>query len=198
MKLRRYKWFLKGFLPRWYKLKHRWKLWWFEEHGNVRWGKTAYISGKATLSARSPGSIEIGEEAHIGDYVQLLAKGGPIRIGRRVSIHHFSVICGNGGLTIGDNTAIAYGVVIIPANHIFADPDRPIKDQGLSELGVEIGRDVWIGSHVTILDGVKVGDGAVIAAGAVVNKDVPPYAVVGGVPARILNYRKEPAPAESL
>ena len=54
---------------------------------------------------------------------------------------------------------------------------------------VEIGNDVWIGTRATILDGVRVGDGAIIAAGAVVTKDVPPYAIVGGVPAKVIKYR---------
>ena len=54
---------------------------------------------------------------------------------------------------------------------------------------VEIGNDVWIGARATILDGVKIGDGAIIATGAVVTKDVPPYAIVGGVPAKIIKYR---------
>ena len=58
-----------------------------------------------------------------------------------------------------------------------------------SSKKVIIGNDVWIGSHALILGGVKIGDGAVIGAGAVVTKDVPPYAVVGGVPARIIKYR---------
>lgn len=54
---------------------------------------------------------------------------------------------------------------------------------------VEIGHDVWIGARATILDGVKIGDGAVVAAGAVVTKDVPSYAIVGGVPAKVIKYR---------
>ncbi len=54
---------------------------------------------------------------------------------------------------------------------------------------LKIGNDVWIGANVLILDGVTIGNGAIIAAGAVVTKDVPPYAVVGGVPAKIIKYR---------
>ena len=61
-----------------------------------------------------------------------------------------------------------------------------------------IGNDVWIGRNVIILDGITVGDGAIIAAGAVVTKDVPPYAIVGGVPAKLIRYRFSPEIIESL
>lgn len=54
---------------------------------------------------------------------------------------------------------------------------------------VKIGNDVWIGTRAMILDGITIGDGAVIGAGAVVTKNVPPYAIVGGVPAKIIKYR---------
>ena len=62
--------------------------------------------------------------------------------------------------------------------------------QGMREAEVIIGNDVWIGMRSIIMPGVKIGDGAVIGAGAVVTKDVPDYAIVGGVPARIIKYRK--------
>jgi acetyltransferase-like isoleucine patch superfamily enzyme len=62
---------------------------------------------------------------------------------------------------------------------------RPFQEAAYTEIG----NDVWIGDHVIVMGGVKIGDGAVVAAGAVVTKDVPPYAVVGGVPARVLKYR---------
>lgn len=63
---------------------------------------------------------------------------------------------------------------------------------------VEVGCDVWIGANVTILDGIRIGHGAIIAAGAVVTKDVPPYAIVGGVSAKLIKYRFEPEMIDSL
>lgn len=58
-----------------------------------------------------------------------------------------------------------------------------------SQKFTEVGNDVWLGNDVALMTGVKIGDGAIVAAGAIVTKDVPPYAIVGGVPARIIKYR---------
>jgi len=67
------------------------------------------------------------------------------------------------------------------ADHVFTDPEN--------KYVVEIGNDVWIGSNVIIMDGIKIGDGAIVAAGSVVTADVLPYAIVGGVPAKLIRYR---------
>jgi acetyltransferase-like isoleucine patch superfamily enzyme len=73
-----------------------------------------------------------------------------------------------------------------------------IKNDFIEYLSVEIGNDVWIGYHVTIIDGVKIGNGAIIAAGSIVTKDIPDYAIVGGIPAKIIRYRFSPKEIEFL
>jgi len=80
-------------------------------------------------------------------------------------------------------------VKIITRNHIFRDKTVPIRIQGETELPVVIGNDVWIGANVVILPGVTVGNGAIIAAGAVVNKNIPEFTIVGGVPAKGIGMR---------
>ncbi len=101
---------------------------------------------------------------------------------------------------IGKFCSIAYGVKIIPSgeHNYKAVANFPfyahflkqgVEKDTFSKGAVRIGNDVWVGARATILSGVEIGDGAVVAAGAVVTKDVPPYAIVAGVPARILKYR---------
>ncbi len=79
--------------------------------------------------------------------------------------------------------------MIIPNNHLFKDPNKPIQLQGSEAKGIIIEDDVWIGHSVSVLDGVRVGKGSVLGAGSVINKDVPPYSVVGGIPAKVLRKR---------
>ena len=76
---------------------------------------------------------------------------------------------------------------VVDSNYDFAEY-RPIT----------IGNDVWIGARAMVMDGVEVGDGAIVAANAVVTKDVPPYAIVGGVPAKVIRYRFAPEKIEAL
>lgn len=90
---------------------------------------------------------------------------------------------------IGHNVLMAREVIINPDNHCIAK-NQLINAQGKVHKQVIIQDDVWIGARAIILTGVTIGQGAVIAAGAVVTKDVPPYAIVGGVPAKLIRYRE--------
>jgi len=109
-----------------------------------------------------------------------------IRIGRHSLIGEYNVIRGQGGVVIGDRVYTSPHCQLIAVNHVFDDPGRPFVEQGITAQGIVVEDDVWLGSGAIILDGVRVGRGAVVAAGAVVNQDVPPHTVVGGVPARVI------------
>lgn len=114
--------------------------------------------------------------------------GGGISIGTGSGL---GVNCSvHGPLCIGENVMMGPDVTILTHTHNIDRTDIPMGHQGMRVAEVIIGNDVWIGMRSIIMPGVKIGNGAVIGAGAVVTKDVPDYAVVGGVPAHIIRYRK--------
>lgn len=139
-----------------------------------------------------PNGIEIGEDSivmhgavlHVYNFRDLPHAG--IQIGRDCLIGEYSIIRGQGGVTIGDRVFTSPFTQIIAVNHIFDDPKRPFIDQGITAEGIVIEDDCWLGAGAVITDGVRVGKGSVVAAGAVVTKDVPPHSVVAGVPAKII------------
>lgn len=166
---------------------------------NIHLGDNVTIGHGAILRCTDDASkIEIGAGSVIQPQTYLETHvGGHIVLGKNNSVNPFCVLYGHGGLRTGDYVRIAAHAVIIPANHVFASLDKPICKQGLTKQGIVIGSDVWIGAGVRLLDGVTVGAGAVLAAGAVVIENVPDYAVVGGVPARIIKAsRADPASAK--
>lgn len=114
--------------------------------------------------------------------------GKNLNLGKHVFLNSGCKFQDQGGITIGDNCLIGHNVVIATLNH-----DRSVEKRGdCIPSPVIIGNQVWIGANATILPGVTIGDRAIVAAGAVVTRDVPAYATVGGVPARILKeYKKD-------
>ena len=91
---------------------------------------------------------------------------------------------------IGDHVLLAPNVAILASSHIFSDKSTPIVFQGDTAIDpVIIEDDVWVGRNVIIMPGIHIGKGAIIGAGAVVTKNIPPDAIAGGVPAKILKYR---------
>lgn len=116
--------------------------------------------------------------------------GRNLRLGDDVDLAYGALITTSGGVSIGDRTLVGYGARILSSNHhIPAVPER-IFAAGHADAPVIIDQDVWIGANAIILPGVTIGEGAVVAAGSVVTKDVPPWVIVGGIPARVLRHRK--------
>lgn len=137
-------------------------------------------------------SITFGEGVSLGTISFFAADMGKISVGANTGFNrnvHINASVG-GEISIGADCLIGPNVVMRTAGHRFDDLNIPIRKQGHICKDIIIHDDVWVGSNAVILGGVVIGNGAVIGAGAVVTKDVPPFAVVGGVPARILKYRK--------
>lgn len=108
--------------------------------------------------------------------------GKNINIGEGVFINACCHFQDHGGVTIGDGCQIGHNVVFATLNHEL----EPERRKTTRPAPIVLGRNVWVGSNATILSGVTIGDNAVVAAGAVVNKDVAPNTVVGGVPAKLM------------
>lgn len=131
---------------------------------------------------------KIGHNVHIYPGVRFFTPKG-LTIGDNVSISSYVVVTTAGGVTIGQNVLIGYGAKILSANHKIPEERGTIFGAGHDIAPVNIEDGVWIGANAVILPGVRVGTGAVVAAGAIVTKNVAPYTIVGGVPAKLIRHR---------
>lgn len=112
-----------------------------------------------------------------------------VEFGSFVFVNHDTVFSTPHGMKIGHFVMIGPNCLFASVHHTFDDSTKPMFFQQPEVKEIVIEDDVWIGAKVTVVGGVRIGRGAVIAAGAVVTKDVPPYAIVGGVPAKLIRYR---------
>jgi len=154
-------------------------------------GKNVKIEAYSCRKGMRNSSILFSDKFAAGDSSTIRCLNGNIIVGNYVCLNDFSTLYSNmGKILIGNNVLIAEDVYITTSNHRFDSKSLPINKQGLNSKDVFIGDDVWIGTKAVILPGVKIGRGAVVGAGAVVTKDIPPYCVVGGVPAKIIKKRR--------
>lgn len=172
------------------------------------------VSFGKSITIRHPHKISIGDNVVIDDYCLLDAKGldnNGIIIGSNIFIGRGSILsCKNGDIIleknvvvgfnseiisasnviIGENTLISAYVYIIGGGHAYSRTDIPISEQDKTSFGIRIGKNSWIGAGVLVFDGITIGRDAIIGAGAVVSKDIPPFAIAAGVPARVAKSRK--------
>lgn len=158
---------------------------------------TARVSPLADIEDSVRGSrIVVGEGAVIDAFVKIkpAGGGGDVEIGAGAVINSGCVLYSGNGILIGANVLIAANCTLAPVDHEFADPDRPIREQGFrpSRGGIEIGADVWIGANAVLLDGARIGTGSVVGAGSLVRGALPPFCIARGVPARVHGWRRAP------
>ena len=138
-----------------------------------------YITGKMIL-AHCGKNVNLEKGSYFTEYCSIGDNSG-IGIDAYIS----------GKVCIGDNVMMAPECKIYTRNHCYERIDIPMNQQDVTvEKPVLIGNDVWIGVRVTILPGVRIGNHSIVCAGAVVTKDVPEYAIVGGVPAKVIDFRR--------
>ena len=147
-------------------------------------GEDVYLSPLATIQTDT---LAVGDRTTVAALAHL---SGDVTLGADCSVNVSTVV--RGTVAVGDGVRIGGQTSLLGFNH-GTDPAAPIRTQPLTTRGITVGDDVWVGSHVVVLDGVTIGAGVVVGAGAVVTRDVPAGAIVGGNPARVIRWRTAPA-----
>ena len=164
----------------------------FQVPRRIHLGNRVFIGQYSYLDANQS-FVRLGNDVHLARFCTLRGGERGITVHDNVGINKFTYLDGNGGLEIGSDTLLSPGVQCLSGNHIFDDPDVPIKYQGTAYGKVTIGEDCWLGTNAILLPGVTIGRGAVIGAGAVVTKDIPDYGIALGVPAKVVGHRGDTA-----
>jgi acetyltransferase-like isoleucine patch superfamily enzyme/glycosyltransferase involved in cell wall biosynthesis len=147
-------------------------------------GRHSCIRRKTRIDVFPWNDFVLGKDSTIEDFATVNNGAGPVYIGERTRIGLSCTVIGP--VTVGNDIMLAQNVVLSGLNHSYEDITRPISLQKQTTSMITIEDEVWIGANAVILAGVTVGRHSVIAAGSVVTRDVPPYSVAGGNPARIL------------
>lgn len=150
--------------------------------GDTGIGERCYVAESAAVF---PDRLRLGDDSYIAAHAYVT---GELDTGSHCTLNPFTTVRGN--VVLGDGVRIGAHTSLLGFNHSMA-PDRPVFRQPLTSRGIRIGDDVWIGSHVIVVDGVTIGDHCVIGAGAVVTRSLPAWSVAAGNPARVLRDRRE-------
>ncbi|WP_406162473.1 DapH/DapD/GlmU-related protein [Streptomyces canus] len=150
--------------------------------GDTGIGERCYVAESAAVF---PDRLRLGDDSYIAAHAYVT---GELDTGSHCTLNPFTAVRGN--VVLGDGVRIGAHTSLLGFNHSMA-PDRPVYRQPLTSRGIRVGDDVWIGSHVIVVDGVTIGDHCVIGAGAVVTRNLPAWSVAAGNPARVLRDRRE-------
>ena len=154
--------------------------------GFVFFGKHVEVNAR-----KGYGRMILGRWVHLGDNNRLRCHEGALVIGDKCVFGRENTVNAYLDIEIGAGSIISDWVYVCDFDHVTEDIYRPIKDQGIVKSPVRIGPDVWIGTKATVLRGTTIGNGSVLGAHSLVRGEVPPFSVMGGVPARVLKDRRE-------
>ena len=156
--------------------------WIFARCGSVRFGTGLCLAGCR--------GMRLGNNVRLGRGCFITATDGELVLHDSVALSPYVHVGADAGrIEIGAHTAVGPGTVIRAANHCIARQDVPMMHQGHVPGEIVIEDDVWIGANCVITPDVRIGRGAVVGAGAVVTRNVAPFSIVGGVPARVIGMR---------
>ncbi|CAM5334499.1 acyltransferase [Streptomyces canus] len=150
--------------------------------GDTGIGERCYVAESAAVF---PDRLRLGDDSYIAAHAYVT---GELDTGSHCTLNPFTTVRGN--VVLGHGVRIGAHTSLLGFNHSMA-PDQPVFRQPLTSRGIRVGDDVWIGSHVIVVDGVTIGDHCVIGAGAVVTRSLPAWSVAAGNPARVLRDRRE-------
>jgi len=186
-----------------------WAKWRWYERNSLPWNRLAIHREMArreafvrwpvhgnVLEALRERRLEIGPNALLEPNVWITAPGDArVRIGTGTFLNMGVMIAAQELVEIGDHCMLANGCFVSDASHRYDDPAKPITWQGFESKGpTRIGDNCWLGAHAVVTSGVSIGQRCVVGAGSVVTKDVEPYSIVAGAPAKLIR-RVEHGPA---
>lgn len=159
---------------------------------NFHFGTNVTIEKNTRLDGYASRKIMLGDNCKIGAYSHLTCTshfskyGKGLSMGNNSAIGDYTHFGASGGIEIGNDVIMGSYVSFHSENHVFSNPTKLIREQGVTSKGIKIGNNVWVGVKATFLDGAEVGNNSVVAAGAVVNSVFSDNVVIGGVPAKII------------
>lgn len=157
---------------------------WFINPIIFKHGKNITIRRHAIINVSPINNFYIGDLSSIEEYSVVDNNVGDVIIGKNTLIGLRNTVIGP--IQIGNDVIIAQNVVLSGLNHNYEDPNTPIVNQKVITNKIIIDNDVWIGANSIITAGVHIGNHSVVAGGSVVTKDVPPYSIVAGNPAKVI------------
>ena len=163
------------------------KIYFLEE--NISFGKNVLIGKNVVIKTTDGGRIVIGDNVSIESNCYIYAQSAEIKIGENTFVGFGSQIMAKKSIEIGEDCLISAYCIIRDANHGISK-NMPINSQPHDIKEIVIGNDVWLGTHSVVTAGCTIAQGTVVGANTVVTKDIEPYTIVGGVPAKFIKYRE--------